>query len=54
MRLFQYISPGLVLLISLAFAGTMVWGLTFAIPFVVGAVAMDVSKFLDKYGLESE
>lgn len=54
MRLFELVSPGLILVALVAFAGTFVWGLTFAIPFAVGAVAVDVGEYLDKYGLESE
>lgn len=54
MRLFERVSPGLVLLAIVAFAGTFAWGLTFAIPFAVGAAALSAGEYLDKYGLESE
>jgi hypothetical protein len=54
MRVFETHSPGRLLLCVIAGVGTLLWGLTFAVAFVVGMAALAAAHFLDTYGLESE
>lgn len=53
-RLFETIPPGTSLLCVTAGVGTLLFGLAFAIPFVVGVIALAVGHALDNYGLSSE
>lgn len=54
MRLFEFYSPGVVLVCIIAGVGTYMGGVAFAIPFVVGVAALALADYLDNYGLESE
>lgn len=52
-RLFETHSPSVILLCLVGGIGTFVLGLKFAIPFIVGVLAVAVGRALDNYGLKS-